>query len=244
MKQRNNNSILQILILEIQFYPSNIHQIQITHTLWNNFSQLDWYTRYSPIATPFREEPSWRGPSSLVPSELLAFLAFLKVHERAHSNTIQRSWLEPGSRGRCQEIRTLQRGSWFTTRAFLLLFQAELQILLPLFPPRFHLRVEIKSSPPLPFEKFRTQSHTFCLYIFSFVSSRSCFANNPFGQPPPSVGRRPTCSTLITVPLGHWSRRRVALPATTFSRQSLETSNPGSLRDGKEKQVLFIPFFF
>lgn len=161
------------------------------------------------------------------------------TNARAHSNTIQRSWpLDPGSRGRRQEIRTLQRGSWFTTRAFLLLFQASVEYYKST-SSSFHdgsIFMRDQSPPPSPLppsiskrkRSFRRKKHNIstlfvCISLsFPFLFYRHLVSGTISGQPPPCWGN--TCSTLTSTRSLITRRVANALPAT-FPRESFETLN-------------------
>lgn len=149
----------------------------------NNFSQLDQVLT-NRGSFPRRTKLTRVRRSSHVPSELLAFLAFLKVHERARARTRTRS-RDPGLLW-TRIAWPLSGNSHSPKRK--LIHHARI-------PPVISGRVTNYSSPsshhgrpsscrdrspslppspplPLPFEKFRTKFHTFFVYIFSSVSSR------------------------------------------------------------------------
>lgn len=222
----------------------------------NNFSQLDQVLT-NRGSFPRRTKLTRVRRSSHVLSELLAFLAFLKVHERARARTRTRS-RDPGLLW-TRIAWPLSGNSHSPKRK--LIHHARI-------PPVISGRVTNYSSPsshhgrpsscrdrspslpPPPSSPFRKISHKiphfFCLYIFfRIVTSRSCFRNNPLDNHHLwLVEDQPVSHPYCIVPLGHWSRRRrVALPATTFSRQSARTLH-WLVRDGKGKQVFIYSFFF
>lgn len=224
----------------------------------NNFSQLDQVLT-NRGSFPRRTKLTRVRRSFHVPSELLAFLAFLKVHERARARTRTRS-RDPGLLW-TRIAWPLSGNSHSPKRK--LIHHARI-------PPVISGRVTNYSSPsshhgrpsscrdrspslpPPPFlslSKNFAQNSTLFLFIY-FLPYRHeslVFSKQSFGQPPPLAGRRPTCFS----PLLYSSTR--SLIAQKKSRTSGHhlfaaiRSNPSLARTrwkGEAGIYLFLFFFY